>query len=199
MRRSTGSVQTARRSPASAADSTATGAGSTPALEQEGTRRASDRRRTASTTISATRWSPPTAAPAPSATTMPRNSPPDPTAMPVGRDRCRQHPHHAGDGVEHERLRDRDQQLPGQRPAEAVAAEPHDAAERGQHDARAQREPRAAVQGQTGRHREHDVEQREDVGQPADRGHRDAVVLGRRRRHRRVGEPQQLRRARTAA
>ena len=64
--------------------------------------------------------------------TMPRNRPAEPTAMPVGRDRAGSTADHARDGVEHERLRHGDHQLPGQRPAEAVATEPHDAAERGQ-------------------------------------------------------------------
>ena len=44
-----------------------------------------------------------------------------------------EHTHHAGDGVEHQRLRHSDHQLTGQRPAEAVTTEPDDAAEGGEH------------------------------------------------------------------
>ena len=85
MRRSTGSVQTRRSSPTSGA-STRSGSGERRRTTRYAT--AASTATTASPTISARRSSPPTTAPAPSASTMPRNSPAEPTAMPVGRDRA---------------------------------------------------------------------------------------------------------------
>ena len=81
-------------------------------------------------------------------------------------------------------------------PASAAAkvseVQAHGAAERGQPRARQQRGAKPAVQGQPGGQREQDVEQREDLREPADRALGDAEMGRGVGRDRRVGEPQQL-------
>ncbi len=81
----------------------------------------------------------------------------------------------AGDRVQDQRLGDRGDDLPGQQPAVVVTDQPDRGTERGQDGARDQAGPEPAVQDQTSGDREDDVQQREDLGEPADRALRDAV------------------------
>jgi hypothetical protein len=96
------------------------------------------------------------------------------------------------DRVEDQWLGDRDQDLPRQRGGEGVRAEPDGAAERGQPRTRQKRAAEAAIQRQARRDREDHVEQREDLGEPADGALGDVEVPGRVRGDRGVRQPQEL-------
>ena len=67
-------------------------------------------------------------------------------------------------------------------------------AERGQHGADREPAVKGTVEQPPGGQRQHDVEQRKDLRQPADRVLGDVVVVRAGRRQRREGKPQQLRR-----
>jgi len=99
------------------------------------------------------------------------------------------------DRVEDEWLRNGDDELPREGPAEVVAEEPQQSAKGGQQCAGCEPAVQRAVQHPTGGDREHDIEQRKDLRQPADRALGHPVMVGRAGRDRRVRQPQQLRRS----
>jgi hypothetical protein len=96
--------------------------------------------------------------------------------------------------VQHERLPDRHQQLAEQRPGIARVDDASEAAEGGEHGPDGEPAVKGAVeQAARGQGQDH-VGQREELGEPADRRLRNPVVVRARRRQRRVGEPEDLRR-----
>ena len=100
------------------------------------------------------------------------------------------------DRAHHDRLRERDQHLPGERPGERQTAEADQPPAATSTPPSRERRSKPAVQQRPGRNREHDVEQREDLREPADRADRDPVALGGAGGDRGVGQPQHLRRRR---
>ena len=98
------------------------------------------------------------------------------------------------DRVQDQRLGNRHRDLPGHRPRERLATQPQHAAERDQPRAARQRRAEAGVEQPPGGQRQHHVEEREHLRQPADRVGRDAVVPRRRGVDRREGQPEDLRR-----
>ena len=91
--------------------------------------------------------------------------------------------------AQHDRLRDRHDDLPGHRPGERLAAEAKHSTERDQRPARAQHRPKPSIQQDPGRDRQHDIQQGKDLGQPAHRSVRHPVAASRLGGDRGVGEP----------
>lgn len=88
-----------------------------------------------------------------------------------------------------EALGDRHRDLPRHRPGEGLPAEPEHAAERDQPRPARRRRPKAGIEQPPGGRRQHYIKEREDLGEPADRVGRDAVLMRRRGVGRREGEP----------
>lgn len=79
--------------------------------------------------------------------------------------------------VQHERLRDGDQDLPGKRPGVVVAGEPDEATGGGEHGSDREPAMKGAVEQTPRWYRQHHVEQREELREPADRRFRDSVMV----------------------
>ena len=83
------------------------------------------------------------------------------------------------DRAEDHRLGDRHGELPRHRPGKRLTAEAEQSAERHQRPAGGEQRAKPAVEEAPGGNRQHHVEQREDLREPADGGHRDPVVVRR--------------------